>query len=270
MYFMAMNNYHTHTYLCKHAEGDASAYAEEAARQKIEILGFSDHTPLPDNRWPEVRMAMADLDSYERQIDEARRRVPGLKILKGLECEWDSDYLGFYHDEILDRRQFDFLIGAVHFFKYQGSWYELKQLRTAAHLRAYTDLLIRTMESGLFAFIAHPDGFGSGYDRWDAETSACSRDILSAAAELDIPLEINGYGFRKSLKPTSTGPRRRYPLNSFWELASSYPVKVICNSDAHRPEDAGASIDSARELASRFNLDIIEKLTLRETAAQRC
>lgn len=269
MYFVAMNNYHTHTYLCKHAEGAASAYAEEASRQHMEILGFSDHTPLPDNRWPEVRMAMDDLDSYERQIDSARREFPGITILKGLECEWDPGYRGFYHDEILGQRRFDYLIGAVHFFKYQGSWHDLKYIRTAAHLRAYTDLLVRTMESGLFAFIAHPDGFGSGYDRWDSESAACSRDIFSAAAELGIPLEINGYGFRKPPKRTSKGLRCKYPLDSFWELASSYSVKVICNSDAHRPEDVGASIASARDIAGRFGLDIIEKLPMREAAAQR-
>jgi len=258
-----MNNYHTHTFLCKHAEGTALDYAGEAAKRNIDILGMSDHCPLPDNRWAHVRMAMSDLDAYEAQIEEARRAVPEITILKGLECEWDPMYYGFFHDEILHRRKFDYLIGAEHFFKYRGEWNDLGHIRTASHLKAYTDLLLETMESGLFAFIAHPDGFGSGYDRWDENTEACSRDIFSAAAQLDIPLEINGYGFRKPLKRTSQGLRLRYPLREFWECAAEYPIRVICNSDAHRPEDVAASIDLAREMADFFQLKVIETLPLK-------
>jgi len=263
-----MNNYHTHTYLCRHAEGAAAAYARKALEHNMNILGISDHTPLPGNRWPEVRMAMSELEEYEEQIETARREVPEIIILKGLECEWDPSFHSFLRDEILGQRRFDYLIGAEHYFKYHGEWHELGKIHTASHLRAYADILIKTMESGLFAFIAHPDGFGSGYDAWDENAASCSRDIIQAAAELDVPLEINGYGFRKTPKETRLGPRLKYPLPEFWELASSYPVRVICNSDAHRPEDVAESIDEAREIAARCNLQVIDEITVKEPVGE--
>src|SRR6056297_2264939 len=261
-----MNNYHTHTSLCHHAEGKVIDYAREAQLQGLKILGMSDHSPLPDSKWPGVRMTLEELDIYEEQIQDARREIKDITILKGLECEWDSSYRSFYSEELLEARSFDYLIGAEHWFPFHGEWNELSDIRTASHLKAYSDLLIQTMESGVFAFIAHPDAFGSGYDKWDKNTHSCSRDILDAAAELQIPLEINGFGFRKAPKITSSGPRNKYPLPQFWELAATYPIQAICNSDAHRPRDVGASILEGRELAEDVGVSVLEKLPLSVSA----
>ena len=48
-----LRNYHTHTYRCKHADGDCCDYAKVAVEQAMEVLGFSDHTALPNGFWPE-------------------------------------------------------------------------------------------------------------------------------------------------------------------------------------------------------------------------
>ena len=42
-------NYHTHTTRCNHAAGTDREYVEYAIRSGIKILGFADHTPLPDS-----------------------------------------------------------------------------------------------------------------------------------------------------------------------------------------------------------------------------
>ena len=93
-----MNNYHTHTYRCHHASGDVEEYAAEALKGGAEILGMSDHTPLPDRRWDWVRMAPEDLPGYIAAIDAAREKFPMLKILKGLECEYDAPYGDYYRE----------------------------------------------------------------------------------------------------------------------------------------------------------------------------
>lgn len=247
-----MNNYHTHTQLCKHASGTAVDYAREAARQGAKILGISDHTPLPDKRWPWVRMTMEELPLYEGQIEAAREAERELTILKGAECEWDTAYRSFYTEELLGRRNFDYLIGALHWFPHRGDWLSLGETETPAHLVSYARHLIKTIESGIFAFIAHPDGFGAGYKKWDKEIAACTRDILEAAAEAKVPLEINGYGFRKKGRP--------YPVEGFWETAASWPISAICNSDAHNPRDVLASIDDARALGEQYGLEVLDFL----------
>ena len=112
----------------------------------------------------------------------------------------------------------------------------------------------------MFNFIAHPDGFGAGYGKWDSNAAACASDILSAAEELSIPLEINGYGLRKALITTETEHRAVYPLLPFWELASNYKVKAICNSDAHSPTDVVSSISECRAIADSFGIEIIDDI----------
>ena len=47
-----MRDYHTHTFRCKHAQGDVEDYAKYAVEYGIDVLGVSDHTALPDNWIP--------------------------------------------------------------------------------------------------------------------------------------------------------------------------------------------------------------------------
>jgi len=253
-----MNNFHTHTWRCKHATGTVKDYVDAAIKNNMKILGMSDHTPLPDNRWSHVRMDMSELDAYAEEFKEADTEE--LVLLKGLECEWDPTYEGFYRDELLGKRNFDFLIGSVHFIRISGNWEYLSEIKTAKHLTKYAENIISTMRTGLFNFIAHPDAFGAGYLEWDGNAEACSKDILVAAEELSIPLEINGYGLRKNKIITQEGERSVYPLVNFWELAGNYNIKAICNSDAHRPEDVNASIKECRKIADRFNIQIIDDI----------
>jgi histidinol-phosphatase (PHP family) len=127
----------------------------------------------------------------------------------------------------------------------------------AASLRAYTDYVIASIESGLFAFIAHPDLFGNAYMVWDAEAVACSRAILAAAADLNVPIEINGYGMRKPKVETPDGIRFMYPWRPFWELAGEYRVRALVTSDAHRPVDVGANLEEGMALATDCGLAVV-------------
>ena len=43
---MIRENYHTHTYLCRHAVGKIEDYIKEAIRHNFHSLGISDHGPL--------------------------------------------------------------------------------------------------------------------------------------------------------------------------------------------------------------------------------
>lgn len=258
-YAMTRSNAHTHTFRCNHASGHADDYCRSALQAGLSVLGFSDHTPLPDSRWPSVRMDLTELPGYCREISAARKHFPELAVLAGLECEYDAAYVGFYRDELLGRYRLDYLVGAAHWYPHQGTWLPLYGAPMGkAEIHSYTDYLITAMASGLFVFLAHPDLFGNAYLNWDAEAVACSRQILASAADLNLPLEINGYGFRKPMVETPTGRRRKYPLEPFWELAAEFPVAVITNSDAHAPEDVAASIEESRALARMFGLRIVE------------
>ena len=213
-------------------------YCEEALALGMETLGFSDHSALPDDRWLSARMEYGGLDDYVQAMDRARIDYPTLNVVKGMECEYLPEFHSFYQDELLDEKGFDYLVGAAHSFPLHGEWVgTYGGTRDRASLRAYADYVIDMMATGLFDFIAHPDLFGNCYAVWDRDTDACSRDILNAAREYDVGMEINALGMRKQARKSPDNPFPLYPWRPFWELAAECDAPVIVNSDAHRPED---------------------------------
>lgn len=260
-----MKNYHTHTFRCQHADGDVSDYAQVAVDKGFMLLGMTDHTPLPDNRWLYMRMGITALPAYVRAIDEARTKYPDLKILKGMECEWAPEYHNFFSEVLLGKYGFDYLILGCHFFPFQGRWLSSHgDIASPKILAAYTKFLVESMQSGLFTFVAHPDLFGLSYPVWDHNTEAASKEILSAAAQLSLPLEINGYGLMKRMVETPQGRRTAYPWFSFWQLARDFDITVVVNSDAHRPDYVDLGLKRGLEMVTNLglklaNLDHLER-----------
>lgn len=244
---MQKENFHTHTWLCKHASGTIEDYCTAAKEAEFTALGFSDHMPIPDGRWATVRMDPCELSIYRDDIENAQKKFLPLQIFAGLECEYDPHLLSYYKEELLGKYRMDYLISGAHWYPKDGGWrgvydYEM----TPEDLKAYADYVISAIESGLFLFIAHPDLFGRAYHTWDQHAEHYSREILDAASSLNVPLEINGYGFRKPWIETEEGTRPAYPWKHFWELAAEYDVPVVLSSDAHRPSDIAAFEDCER------------------------
>jgi histidinol-phosphatase (PHP family) len=244
---------HTHTLRCLHASGEVEAYAQVAAAGGMEILGMSDHTPLPDGRWQDHRMRLEQLPGYVAAVRNCR--VPGLRLLLGMECDWAPQFANFYRDELLARHGFDYLIAGCHFTPDGEQWIgSFDNLTTPARLRAYAAQAEATMASGLFDFLTHPDLFGICNPHWNADTRACAEDICAASVALDVPLELNSYGIRKPWVPGDNGPRPGYPWPPFWEVAASAGVRVVLSSDAHRPQDIFAGVDEITRMRDQLGL----------------
>ncbi len=256
-----MNNYHTHTFRCKHAEGDIDDYVRTAVGAKMAEIGFSDHAPLPDDRWSDMRMYHAEIEDYLTAIARARNEHgSAIRILSGFETEWIPEYAQYLRDEYLGKLRMDYLAAGIHYYRFRGEWEDGFSLRTSAMLVAFAAQTQKALASGLFSFLAHPDMFCYSWHPWDANAIACARDILGAAEETRVPLEINGYGLRKP-KIGAAGDRRPpYPHREFWRLATAYKIRVIVNSDAHKPADVAAKIKEGRALAAEFGLEVLETL----------
>jgi histidinol-phosphatase (PHP family) len=252
------HNFHTHTFRCKHAKGDVTDYCDVALERGMKTLGFSDHAALPDDRWQRARMSYEQLADYVAAIDQGREDYPGLKILKGMECEYIADFDAYYADELLGELGFDYLVGGAHLFPDGGKWRPTYGgTDTPENLHKYAAHVIDMMATGYFSFIAHPDLFGNCYADWDADTIACSKDILAASAELGVAMEINALGLAKIAHRKPDNPFPLYPWEPFWELAADYDVKVIINADAHRPQDLQRRTGEAWAIANKFKLTLM-------------
>lgn len=256
---MSRKNFHTHTHLCKHASGWVDDYCQAALLQEVSVLGFSDHTPLPDGRWLSVRMEMSDLPLYVSAVQSAKGQYPSLTVLLGMECEIVPEFHDFYLETLFHQHRFDYLAGGIHWYFYRGEWVGMYGSSISDdQLLAYADQVAAGIHCGLFAYIAHPDLFGVPLRDWSAAATACSRTIIEAAVACNVPLEINAYGLRKKKVNDVDGERSLYPLRRFWELAAEYSqLQVVVNSDAHRPEDVWGNSDQGFELARELNLNVV-------------
>ncbi|TXT42053.1 MAG: histidinol-phosphatase (PHP family) [Spirochaetes bacterium] len=261
-----MTTYHTHTYRCRHATGDAMDYLKTARKASIRELGFSDHCPYPDRRWSESRMDMDELPAYIHAVDAAREEAKGfdepMQVFAGLECEWGPDIHGYLKDELLGHFALDYLGVGIHTYLHRGSWRDSFVITDPRELASFADTTAKALESGIFAFLAHPDLFCYNWAPWDENAIACAKDILEAAQATKVPLEINGCGFRKPKVRGDRGQRRPYPHEYFWDLACEYDILCVVNSDAHRPVDIIAGIEEGKAMGSTRGLKILEKLDL--------
>lgn len=256
----SITNFHTHTNLCKHAEGTPQDYIDQAAKEGCSALGFSDHCPYPESffdYWPHIRMSVEDIPVYKQWIDECRDTAP-FPLFMGFECEWDPAISGWYTDELKSRYNAQYLVFGPHWVTDGSTHIYTRDIDSPSMLNKYIDQTVQGMASGAFSFVAHPDLFlcGHTFYEWDEQTKACSQAIIDAASDLNLPLEINGLGMNRALSDTKRGMRYAYPYLEFWEMVAQSDAKVICNSDAHNPKDVIFNAWRARDFASRFGFEI--------------
>jgi DNA polymerase (family 10) len=144
-----------------------------------------------------------DLLSHAKDIRAASKRIKGITILAGTECDIRRDGSLDYPDEVL--AQLDFVIAAVHSgFKMDAD--------------TMTSRIIKAMHNPYVDALAHPTGRIIGKrDPYEVDIER----LLAAAAELGVAMEINAYPDRLDLRDVHA---RR---------AKEMGIKVVINTDAH-------------------------------------
>ena len=212
-------NYHTHTTRCLHATGSDEEFVLSAIKGGYQELGFSDHTPWKyhTNYISDIRMTPEELPDYVeslRSLQEKYKDRISLKI--GLECEYFPDYLHWLK-EVIREFKLDYIIfGNHHFHTDEKFPYFGRNTKTVDMLELYEESAIEGMESGLFAYFAHPDLFMRSYPEFDRHCKLISRHICRTAARLNLPLEYNiGYEDYNDAHKITT-----IPHPDFWKIAA--------------------------------------------------
>lgn len=257
----SVSNYHTHTRLCGHGKGMPADYVLEAACHNVSELGFSDHCPYPagSDTWPDIRMSADDADGYIKAIRDAASTSP-FPIKAGFECEWDKDYQSWYLDKLLGAFKADYLVLGPHWVTLGKGHLYVLDITDKATLNRYIAQTIEGIQTGIFSFVAHPDIFMGRWREWDETARSVSKDLIAAAIECNMPLEINGLGLKRQSIMTKNGGRKQYPYLEFWLMAKEMGATVICNSDAHTPQDVIKDAYKAREFAANAGLAWIERI----------
>ena len=232
-YISKKANYHTHTPRCKHAEGPDEAYVQAAIQAGFTSLGFADHTPWPyqSDYVSGIRMTVSQLPDYVSCLRELKEKYRGqIKLRIGLECEYFPRYMNWLK-EAKEAYGLDYLIFGAHFIgsdedsPYTGSACVDDQV-----LSSYTDTCIEGMNSGMYAYLAHPDLFMRRRENFDQASRTAARAICECALANKLPLEYN-----LNAHVIKDWERGGFPRREFWEVAAQMGNQVIIGYDAHQP-----------------------------------
>lgn len=249
-----MKNFHTHTYLCKHAVGEAKDYAKVACEHNFKALGFSDHCAYPDNTWIGMHMELYQQELYKEMVQEAKE-ASNIPIYRGYECEWHKSFYSWYHDKLICEDKAEYLIFGPHWVKLGSEFVYVSEFKDKASFIKYVDLTIEGMNSGLYSYIAHPDLFlESVSDIGPFYLDLCKK-IIEAAIEIKMPIEINGNGCIKDKIMRNKQMEYRYPVKDFWLLAKEMGAHIIIASDSHDPKTLVSNITLADNFAKELGIE---------------
>lgn len=254
-------NYHTHTKRCGHANGDDEQYIRAAMMAGFDELGFSEHIPYPGIEKPGERMLHSDVQEYLESLTHFKKAVAkDIKISIGFEIEYFDEQLDYLKQM---RTQCDYMILGQHCRYFDGCGYDY--LSDDEDVIAYGEQVVKGMASGLVSMLAHPDYFMLGRRDFSQACVQCAHMICQAAVKYDIPLEINLNGMRYGKLPYQEGDAFPYPYRSFWEIAATYPIKVVFGYDAHTPTTLleARRIDKAMDILEGLSFQYVDTFVIK-------
>lgn len=243
-----MIDLHVHTARCGHAVGDVPEYVAAAERMGLDVIGFSDHMPLPDG-WDtgEYAMSWEELPRYVAAVKRAAAESAdrgGPEVLLGIEADWLADAPTLVTGA-LRAHDFDYVLGSVHFL---GEWaFDDPDLigryddeSPDALWERYFDTLAAAAASGLFDVMAHPDLIKKFKVYPSADPAPLYEEAAAVFAENGLAIEVSSGGLRKPCAEL-------YPSQAFLAACRRRGVPATVGSDAHDPGDVAFGWDSARE-----------------------
>ena len=250
-------NYHTHTFRCKHAQGEDREYVEAAIKGGFKVLGFSDHCPwfFDDGHVSGTRMLPKELDGYIASIDNLKKEYKSdITIYVGLEAEYIPELME-KQNKLLQDYTLDYMIIGQHFIQREPySAYTGFPTEEESNLKTYVDLIIEGMETGRYLYVAHPDllNFSGSSEIYEKHMLRLCQYLKSK----DVPVEINFLGFHG---------QRHYPSDRFLQIAKKVGNTAIIGVDAHNPDSllCQMDIEACQRYAENHGLKLLEELPIK-------
>jgi histidinol-phosphatase (PHP family) len=230
---------------------NAERYRLVASERGIEELGVAEHVyrfAAALDVWDHPfwrSFARDDLDAYCAFVREETDLRLGL----------EADFVPGREDRmatLLDGRDWDYVVGSVHFLGDRSLDTEEHSVWAAGHSpervwRRYFQTLAEAARSGLYDIVAHPDlvkVWGRGAPRPDGDLRFYYEPAVEALAEAGVAVELSTAGWRKPAD-------EQYPALPFLEMVVDAGCPIALSSDAHVPDQLGFAYERALELLER-------------------
>ena len=244
-------DYHTHTPLCLHAEGEPEQYIDAAIAAGVTEYGISDHAPVATDHFDDWRMLDSQFPRYIDWIEKAKAHAgEKLPIRAGMECDWLPGCEGWI-ETLRSRYDWDYLIGSVHYISDGETWdfdnpkwvgSKWAEADIDAVWQRYWDAYIAMTDSGLFDILGHPDLIKKFGYRPSGDLCRYYEPAIDAIATAGSIIELNTAGWHKPCA-------EQYPHSEFLELARDAGIDLVISSDSHHPSEVARDFEKAIQVA---------------------
>ena len=244
-----MVDYHMHSLLCRHGEGQIYEYVESAIEKGLTEIGFAEHIPIPDLDDPTGRMVIDDWETYVKHVKSAQKNYPEISIRFGIEADYLPAFMP-YIESFLSDYDFDYVIGSVHFvedwdFSNPALNHRLDEFGVNVLYERYYQLIQEAAATGLYDIIGHLDLPKKLQKQPTVSDSEWVRSALLAIKTYDLALDVNSSGLRKEA-------REIYPRPDILRQAFELGIPVCMGSDAHKPTEVAADFSKSTRLLNEI------------------
>ena len=257
-------NFHTHTYLCGHAVGEAEEYVLKAIEAGFKDLGFSEHLCYPDWDDANERIFYGKEDEYIAEINRLKAKYQqDINIYCGFEFEFFEDSIK--HLEKM-KSKCDYMICGQHAYDRKEHYYDNPEYCSDEYIDMMSKQVERALDLQLCKYVAHPDYFLlSKLDFSDSMKNSIRR-IAEAVKRNDAVLEINLKGMKYGTRDYEGINSFYYPNYQVFKIIGEVGCKVVIGYDAHNPLDL-LNRKRESEILAKFkdlNLNICDDLTIND------
>lgn len=243
-----LNDFHIHTKFSGDSEADVDKVILSAIDKGMKYIAITDHNDF------EFENGLFELDTerYFTFMTEKKQEYKNdICISVGIECGLEPKYADRIN-KLIDSYNFDFVIGSSHVINGKDPYYKEYFSNRPVHdaMVEYLESIIENIEIfNNFDIYGHLD-YMMRYAPVSIEKKRYNYEeyeelfdkILKSLINKNKGIEINTSPLRNGLYDTNPNVQ---VIKKFWE----YGGKIITiGSDAHKPEDVGASFDKASEI----------------------
>ncbi len=267
---MILNDYHTHNYLCKHANGTLEEYILAGISKNLNQIGLSDHFPM------HLISKKAKVETFAMTMDEFPKYIEECKNLKAIykdkiEVKVASE-VDFTPHSFLDYKKainpyledFDYIIGSVHvvdFEKYGPTCIDgpespelIEKFGLDIFYKEYYKANLEMVKTGFYDIVGHcdlPKKFGVLPDESSWESTL---NFLDEVEKSNMVVEINNSGLYKKVGI-------QYPSDRIISELIHRKIPLTFGSDAHSPDLVGYDFENT--IKKLRKIEEIEKITIK-------
>jgi histidinol-phosphatase (PHP family) len=260
-------DYHVHSTFSCDGRSSINDFCRKAIELKFREIGFSEHMDFDPS---DEGFGFFNYGSYASAIEEARLLFKNeLTIRKGVEV----DYQKRFEDQIRDRlkgKNFDFIIGSVHYVKGEIVAPHLLAKRNLKEIyREYFDEIENSVESRLFNVVGHLDVVrkyttSRAIHQENSEYWKKLEAVLEKIRDSKMFLEINSKPSVFKPRCSEVSPNKK-AIKSYLDCGGK---RVSVGSDAHSKEELGNGVKETFDFLVR-NSQSIDLLFSKERTIRR-